>query len=245
MMNLTLVQFPRGDWGIPNESPFCCKLETYLRMVGASYNLKEVVSPKKGPHGKVPYIEQGSHRLGDSGRIIDSLEKKYGLDQELSEKERAHSLLVMRTLEEHLYWGIVHTRWMDPKGYQKFTEPFRKQLPFPIGYLLPPMIKRVVKKELWYGGIGRHHSSHLYELCLNDLKAICSLLDRAPYFFGDQPHIVDAALYGSFLSILFQPWKTPLFDYLSQQDHVLEYCLHISQVFYSEFPCSQKKTFLD
>ena len=36
---LTLYQFER-TWGIPNLSPFCCKIETYLRMANIDYTIK-------------------------------------------------------------------------------------------------------------------------------------------------------------------------------------------------------------
>jgi Glutathione S-transferase N-terminal domain len=42
---IKLFQFPRM-FGIPNLSPFCCKLETWLRMAGVPY---EVVDTPRGP----------------------------------------------------------------------------------------------------------------------------------------------------------------------------------------------------
>ena len=35
---ITLHQPPRA-WGMPNVSPFCVKLETYLRMTGVEYQV--------------------------------------------------------------------------------------------------------------------------------------------------------------------------------------------------------------
>ena len=46
--SIKLFQFPRM-FGIPNLSPFCCKLETWLRIAGISYEIVETPDPRKGP----------------------------------------------------------------------------------------------------------------------------------------------------------------------------------------------------
>src|SRR5262249_2576020 len=43
---IKLFQFPRM-FGIPNISPFCCKLETWLRMTGISYEVVDTPDPRK------------------------------------------------------------------------------------------------------------------------------------------------------------------------------------------------------
>ena len=59
---ITLHQFPSA-WGLPNASPFCMKVETYLRMCNLPYTTVNVLNPAKGPKGKLPYItRRGQHR---------------------------------------------------------------------------------------------------------------------------------------------------------------------------------------
>ncbi len=62
-------------FGIPNPSPFCMKLETWLRMAGLPFEVVRVVDPRKGPKGKVPWIDDGNQTIADSGFIIEYLEK--------------------------------------------------------------------------------------------------------------------------------------------------------------------------
>jgi glutathione S-transferase len=50
-------------FGIPNPSPFCMKLETWLRMTRIPFEIVRVVDPRKGPKGKVPWIEDQVGRL--------------------------------------------------------------------------------------------------------------------------------------------------------------------------------------
>ena len=98
---IKLFQFPRM-FGIPNLSPFCCKLETWLRITRVPYEVVDTPDPRKGPKGKLPFIEDAGMRIADSPRIVDHLVKIRGVDPDgrLNTSERAIVLLVQRTLEE-------------------------------------------------------------------------------------------------------------------------------------------------
>ena len=66
--------------GLPNASPFCMKLETYLRMaqlpfVAPQISLRDI---GRAPKGKLPYVRDGTTVLADSTLIIDHLKATYG-----------------------------------------------------------------------------------------------------------------------------------------------------------------------
>lgn len=46
------------------------KLETWLRIAGIPYEVVDTPDPRKGPKGKVPFIEDGGVRIGDSSLIV-------------------------------------------------------------------------------------------------------------------------------------------------------------------------------
>ena len=75
---LTLYQFA-PVWGIPNLSPACVKVETYLRMVNLPYEVRSAL-PTKGPKGKLPFIEDQGKRIADSRFIIEYLKQSYSVD---------------------------------------------------------------------------------------------------------------------------------------------------------------------
>src|SRR5829696_6683909 len=97
MTELTLHQPPTRAWGTPNLSPFCIKLETYLRIAEIPYKLGKF-SRGDAPKGKVPYIHLDGTFIGDSHLIIEELERrlaaegKPALDSGLS----AHDVAVGR-----------------------------------------------------------------------------------------------------------------------------------------------------
>ncbi len=53
---IILYQFP-AVWGLPNASPFCMKVETYLRMTEIPYEPKLVMDPRKSPKGKIAFYK--------------------------------------------------------------------------------------------------------------------------------------------------------------------------------------------
>src|SRR5262249_56922696 len=64
---IKLFQFPRM-FGIPNLSPFCCKLETWLRITRVPYEVVDTPDPRKGPKGKLPFIQDAAMPIADSSR---------------------------------------------------------------------------------------------------------------------------------------------------------------------------------
>src|SRR6266536_5185281 len=76
---IKLFQFPR-IFGIPNVSPFCCKLETWLRIAGIPYEVVDTPDPRKGPKGKLPFIEDAGVRIADTSLIVDHLVMTRGVD---------------------------------------------------------------------------------------------------------------------------------------------------------------------
>jgi glutathione S-transferase len=108
---ITLYQFAR-TWGIPNLSQFCAKVETYLRINKLPYKIVETL-PLKGPRGKLPYIEDDSHKLSDSRVIVNYLKATYGDNDKamLSPEQQGIAKSFQRLLEEHLYWIGMVTRW--------------------------------------------------------------------------------------------------------------------------------------
>ncbi|MEI9931536.1 MAG: hypothetical protein WDM89_13615 [Rhizomicrobium sp.] len=65
-------------FGLPDPSPFVMS-EVQLKMAGVPYRF-ERAAPPDGPKGKIPFIESGAHRVGDSTFIRAYIEKEHGFD---------------------------------------------------------------------------------------------------------------------------------------------------------------------
>lgn len=64
---ITLFQFPAA-FNVPNASPYCLKLETWLRLAGLEYQVKVVSDSAQGAHGQAAlraYRGRGDRRQRD------------------------------------------------------------------------------------------------------------------------------------------------------------------------------------
>lgn len=208
---IRLIQLPPA-FGLPNASPFCLKLETWLRMAGLPYENVYTANPRSTPKGKLPAIEDGKTRMGDSGLIVAYLQKTYGVDPDadLTKAEKAVSLAWQRLMEEHLYWAMIHTRWGDEAGWQRTRQEFFGRMPWPVGVLVPPLIRRSILGQLRGQGMGRHQPEEIYQLAMDDLDAMAAFLGEKPFFMGKQPTSIDAVAYGFLANILRVAMDTPL-----------------------------------
>jgi glutathione S-transferase len=230
---LTLHQSPAA-FGISNVSPFCLKLESYLRMAGVPYTAR-TADFGKSPKGKIPFIEEDGSFLGDSQLIIEHLKHKHGdpLDAKLGAEDIAKGHLVRRVLEDSLYWHIIQERWGSQEGWRIFRPVFEAIFPPVIGKLVVPMIRRKVIQSVHTQGLGRHRPEELLEMGKADVSAVATTLGDKPFLLGEQPTSFDAALYAFIVSIIAFPVDSPLRKYTLGQQNLVRYCERFQQRFFA------------
>lgn len=222
-------------WGLPNASPFCMKLETYLKMAKIPYETIFVNTPAKGPKAKLPFIEDDGKKLGDSALIIDYLKKKYGdpLDKDLTSQQKAIALSVQHLLEDHLYWVLVYSRWAEPSTWESIKKSFFSNLPPVLRNIVPEMVRKKFLKKLYLQGIAHHTRDEIYEFGKRDITAIADLLGDQSFFFGKQPTSIDATLYAFLSSVLLVPFESLLKSHAQNYAPLEKYCARMKELYYS------------
>lgn len=193
---------------MPNLSPFCTKLETYLRMAEVPHTLAPMKLGQM-PKGKIPYVHMDGAFMGDSQLIIETLEKRLGdkaLDAGITRREAALGRLARRTLEEATYFIGVYVRWYLDEGWVAMRGEFKKQVPA----IVLPIIRRGQKKKLHLQGTSRHSADEVMEMGAADFAAIAELLGDQPYFLGDRPRTVDCTVFAFAEAVLGFPIDSPL-----------------------------------
>ncbi len=224
MSDLVVHQLP-GAWGLPSISPFCLKLDAYLRIVGLPYQTVVDATPFKGPKGKLPWIEHESSKIGDSGFVIDYLEKRFGCSPNagLSPAERGVALALRRLIEENLYWTIVYDRWMVEDNWRVFRDVVLAGVPAPIRQVIAPVARRGVRRQLRGHGIGLHTEEEIHAIGRRDVGAIGDLLGDKPFLMGDVATEIDATAYGFLSNILGVPLPSPVQEEVAKRSNLVEF----------------------
>jgi glutathione S-transferase len=230
---ITLYQFPPA-FGLPNASPFCLKLELYLRMAGLPYRNRYTLELHRAPKGKLPWIDDDGTVVADTGLIIEYLKRKYGdpLDGALTPLQRARALATIRLCEEHLYWTVLHDRWLSAEGWAMTRPGFFGGLPWPLRIIVPWVARRGIRAELHGHGIGRHTPAQIHALGIADIDALAELLGDQPYFLGQQPASIDAVVAAFLTNILLVPLETPIKAAATAHSNLVDYCQRMARQYF-------------
>ncbi len=234
---LVLHQPPNRSWGTPNLSPFCAKLETYLRITQIPYKPGKF-SRAQAPKGKVPYVELDGKVMGDSQLIIEELERrlaaegKPSLDAGLPARDAAIGHVVRRTLEEGTYFVSLYVRWRLAAGYAATRDELKKLVP---GFVLP-LVRRGQVQKLHEQGTGRHTTEEVMAIGAADLDAVAELLGDRPFLLGDAPRTVDCTLYAFVEATLGFPVDTPLRQRALARANLVAYRQRIRDRWWKDLP---------
>ena len=224
-----------GAWGLPTVSPFCLKLDAWLRMAGIEHESITVATPFAGPKGKAPWIEIGGHKLGDSTFIIAYLTQRYGVDPdaELTTEQRGMAVAIQRLIDENLYWTMVHDRWLNESNWRTFRDVVLGGLSVPIRRILGPIARRGVRKQLEGHGMGKHSTEEVAAIGTRDVTALAAILGPKPWFFGGEPTSTDAVVYAQLINIWHPPLESEIKRAIGAQPNLVAFLDRFSARYYS------------
>jgi glutathione S-transferase len=216
-------------WGLPDLSPFCIKVETYLRMTGQPYQTK-LGTMKQAPKGKIPYIAHEGRLLGDSTAIVDYFEArtKMPLDQGLSPRELGTARAFQSMLEEHFYFLQIWRRWVDTAGWAVVQPEIARFLaasgvPRFMTGVVSNLIRRQVIKGSYSQGTGRHTPQEIDAIGIKLLAAVADWLGDQPCMLGAAPRTLDATVYAFLTTLLGAPLEGAILDYARSRTNLVAY----------------------
>lgn len=229
---ITLYQFAPA-FGLPNASPFCLKIETYLRMTDEPFAVKQA-NPQKAPKRKLPFIKDGSAVVSDSTHIVQHLKKTRGdkLDKDLSAADRALAHTIRRMVEEGLYFCLVYARWVDNEGFDAAKKELFAGMPALARAIVPAIAQRMVTKQARAQGTGRHAPEDVYAIAADDIAALAELLGEKPYFLGDSPTSLDATTYAFLAMLVWSPVPAGITTSMQKHPNLLAYCERMKARYY-------------
>ena len=225
---------PLRAFGLPNPSAFCVKLETYLRMANIPYEIA-AGAPADAPKGKIPWIDDDGHVLGDSTFIIAYLKQKHGdpLDARLTPHERALGHAIKKLVEESLYFVSSYSKWAEDEGFKIYAAQLFAGMPAEQLKYVPDAVRKRAVDKLHAQGIARHSNAEVYELGIQDVASFAELLGAGTYLFGDQPTSFDASAFGVIGNLKDGPFASPVRDAVRETKHIADY---IDRIRHEYFP---------
>lgn len=231
---IQLHQYP-AIWGLPSLSPFCIKVEMFLRKQNIPYRTVVEKNPARGPKGKMPFIQDGKLVIPDSSFILQHLSAKRNVDDKIGPKEKAHALAFQRMIEEHLYFVLLYSRWVDPVGWEVIKRDFVSLFPPLTGLPFLHFLRSRLQMQAYQQGLGRHTQSEVYELGRLEIQALAEFLGEKSYFLGEEFSSLDATAYAFLITILKQPIASELQCEVLRHANLVEYCCREEALCFPDF----------
>jgi glutathione S-transferase len=198
--------------GSPDSSPFVMKAIALLKMANVPFETV-LGLPFAGPHQFLPYIVDGGVKIPDSGLIREHIERTTGFDFDagLTPAERGVACAFERLCEDHLYFAMLHARWVDTPTFKAgLGRTMFDRIPAPARPLVKGMLRRMNASRLRGQGLGRHAGRDIERFGARDIAAMAAFMDGKPFLMGDKPCGADASVFGLVDAILTPPLTIPL-----------------------------------
>lgn len=232
---ITLYAFG-PNFGLPDPSPFVTKTDLHLKMTGLRYDTAFGGLPI-APKSKLPFIVDDGETIADSTFIREHLERKYGVDfdEGLAPAEQAQAWAAERMVEDHLYWAMVHDRWMIDDNFARGPARFFDAAPEAARPAIMAQAREKVRLALYGQGLGRHSGEEVVALAARSLGAVSTLIGDKPYLMGGRPCGADAIVFGVLAGILWPDFDSPVRRAGLRYSNLVRYCRRMMEQWYPEY----------
>jgi len=222
--------------GSPDSSPFVMKTAALLRMAGVPHETV-LGLPFAGPHQFLPFVVDDGVKIPDSGLIREHIERKYGFDFDagLSPAERAVALAFERLCEDHLYFAMLHARWVDTANFKAGLGRYMfDRVPAPVRPLAKWALRRANAARLRGHGLGRHTGRDIERFGVRDIDALAAFLAGKPFLMGERACGADATVFGLLDAILTPRLNTPLRAAMAARANLVAYRERFARRYFPE-----------
>jgi len=205
-----LYQFSRTPT-LPSLSPYCLKVETWLRLNQIKYENVDHKLKFKSAKGQLPFVEFNGDEIADSAKIISTLGTHFGIDSDaaLSKEEKNISHALISMIENHLCWIVVHWKSNNPDAMLKG---YKVSLQHVLGSRIPNAVlnlffkwtyARKGAKKVKAQGLGVHSAEEILEFGKQDLQVLEGTLGKKSFFFGEVPSNLDVVAFAHLSQIVY------------------------------------------
>lgn len=225
-----VYQFPRTSL-LPSLSPYCLKVETWLRLNGVKFENVDHKMKFRSKKGSLPFVELNGEEISESSIILKELSQKFekDIDACLTTEQKSISHATISMIENHLVWVVSCWR---TKNLDQMLKGYKVNLQHALGTRIPNAILNFFFK-FTYGrkldwlqgarkvkaqGMGIHTAEEVLQFGCDDLKVLCDMLADKPFFFGDEPTTLDIVAFANLAQVLYidKEIPFPLRDFMQE-----------------------------
>ncbi|VIO92865.1 cadmium-inducible lysosomal protein CDR-5, putative [Brugia malayi] len=209
-----LYQFNRAS-SSPNISPFCFKLETWLRANELKHELRSYWNFQPWER-YFPFIELNGEKFSDSQLIMERLQKHFNLNDELMDADIGVARAIDQMIERNTHYLLLYFIFVE--NLSKFVQGME-----------PSLIKRWFMRGTIYPFLGKVHRifvdvgfskcsrNDLISMLQKDIAAIDVILGDKKFLFGVKPTTSDFTVFGHLATSYYLPFRQPVTDILDNK----------------------------
>lgn len=225
-------------FNLVDPSPFVTKVDLHLRINKLEFeSIAGANNLQKAPKGKLPFIEDQGQLIGDSAFIIEHLKQNHNadLDAWLNDQQRASAYLISKSLDENLYWCLLHSRWIKDDTWPIVRSKFFDPMPFPLNKIIALVARRSTIKNANGHGIGRHSDEQILHIAKLSLDSLSSLLGEQDYFIGNRICSLDVTAFAMLSGMTLTPIDNELNRQAKGYENLVAFTKRIQTLYYPEF----------
>ncbi|CAB3411168.1 unnamed protein product [Caenorhabditis bovis] len=231
-----LYQFPRPANKIPNLSPYCLKIETFLRANRIKHEVHGTwLTLKQSPTGLLPFIELNGQQISDSQVIIWKLQKHFDIKDELNGYDRGVARAVERMVDISTNYGLLVDKSVNNAHLLLSRQVSNAPFPGIVTNWLAKGFSDKMRKRV-NSVLGKLDKDELKEVLRRDIQAIDDILGDKKFLFGDRITSTDCSVFGQIAAVCYLPYRQQITDLLEDDfPRVQAYCDRIRAHYFPEW----------
>ena len=123
--------------------------------------------------------------------LLKSLDLEFTLSDISDPRKAPKGKLPFLVVEDHLYWLLVASRWLDEAWWPNVARDFFGSLPIPLRQIASGVARRRMAQTFNLHGLGRHSLEEQKGFARRDLESLAAVVPTTGFLFGDQANIFD------------------------------------------------------